>query len=205
MTLSCSRPRVGGAPAAPPGWRCRRKWEGLDRRPSANVGVPETPTLGTRVPLLRAQSDRGHVPPPVALGVWCGSSISPLPPQSQGPPRGPAEAPPPPRAAFRPAHLQENGRCCRGILRGILRGTRNHCARLCPPWRWAHTSGLAGLGRPMPLLLLGKHYAIQAPLLYAHALLPAGEGPPRSLGPAAWPGVWPGLHSGPGPGKPSGF
>lgn len=181
MTLSCSRPRVGGAPAAPTGWRCRRKWEGLDRRPSANVGVPETPTLGTRVPLLRAQSDHGHVPPLVALGVWCGSSISPLPPQSQGPPRGPAEAPSPPRAAFQPAHLQENGRCCQGILRG----TRNHCARLCPPWRWAHTSGLPGLGRPMPLLILGKHYAIQALLLSC----PPGRAPrgpqPGQPGPAS--------------------
>lgn len=43
----------------------RRVREALDRHPSANVGVPQTPPLGTQVPLLRAQSDLGHVLPPL--------------------------------------------------------------------------------------------------------------------------------------------
>lgn len=41
--------------------------EGLDRHPSANKGVLQTPHPGTRVPLLRAQSDHGHVLPPSPL------------------------------------------------------------------------------------------------------------------------------------------
>ncbi|KAJ8776384.1 hypothetical protein J1605_015682 [Eschrichtius robustus] len=41
----------------------QRKREEPDRPPSADVGVPRTPDPGTRVPLLRAQSDHGHVLP----------------------------------------------------------------------------------------------------------------------------------------------
>ena len=58
-----------GPPLAPPlgtahpGGGRQGKREGLDRRPSADVGVPRTPDPGTRVPLLRAQSDHGHVLP----------------------------------------------------------------------------------------------------------------------------------------------
>lgn len=39
-------------------------------------GVLKTPPWGTRVPLLRAQSDRSHVLPRAAPQAWPGSSVS---------------------------------------------------------------------------------------------------------------------------------
>lgn len=55
---------------------------GLDRYPSANMGVLQTPHPGTRVPLLRAQSDHGHVLPPLPLWLaWklCEPCLCPSP------------------------------------------------------------------------------------------------------------------------------
>ena len=83
-----------GPPLAPPlgtahpGGGRQGKREGLDRRPSADLGVPRTPDPGTRVPLLRAQSDHGHVLPGRPSGpAW-------MPRQPPSPAPGGVSAPP---------------------------------------------------------------------------------------------------------------
>ncbi|CAI9170106.1 unnamed protein product [Rangifer tarandus platyrhynchus] len=101
-----------GPPLAPPlgtahpGGGRQGKREGLNRRPSADVGVPWTPDPGTRVPLLRAQSDHGHV----------------LPGRPSGPAWMPRQPPLPcPGRRLCPAHLQEKAAAAAPSARARVR------------------------------------------------------------------------------------
>lgn len=129
----------------------RRVREALDRHPSANVGVPQTPPLGTQVPLLRAQSDLGHVlpasPSPPLGSVLGAPSAPPLP--GDGLTLGSVVSPT--RGQLFSCPTSGNWLSCRPPGGSP---PRHQADAVRPPPGRARA--------PVPLALGAKHYAIQA-------------------------------------------
>lgn len=142
----------GGASGSGRGWTGARQPTWGSQRPPPRA--PECPFSGLS---LTTATSRPLSP----LGSSVEALVSPLPPQSQGPPRGPAEAPTPKGSVSTLPTFRKRA----AAATASFWAPRNRHARLCPPRRWGQTSrGLPGLGRLTPSSSSGgKHYAIQAP------------------------------------------